>query len=107
MPDTIQNASTSHQPSTLPANGERRSPDAPRPGCARPTGLPILSTEPLTTAERKKLLDLTWTYRCAALQIEMCLRIGRVDVALETLQSLERDIGTLPAEIARTLGSNR
>ena len=105
MPDT--HASTSHQPSTLPANGERRWPDAPRSGRARPTGLPILSTEPLTEAERQKLLDLQWRCRSAALEIELCLGIGRVDAALDTLQSLSSDVGIRSTEIAAALGSNR
>lgn len=105
MPDNP--ASTSHQPSTLPANGERRSPDAHRPNGVRPTGLPIFSTERLTEAERQQVLDLQWRCRSAALEIELCLGIGRVDAALDTLQSLLVDVGTRAAEIAAKLGSNR
>ncbi len=110
MPDTFHDASTSRQSSTLPANGECRSPDAPPGGQARPprpSGLPIFSTEQLTAAERQKLLDLQRRYRGAADLIEGCLDCGRVDRALDALQFLERDVGTLPTEIALRLGSNR
>lgn len=105
MPDS--HASTSHQSSAFPANGERRSPDAPRSGSTRPTGLPIFSTERLTEAERQQLLDLQWRCLSAALQIELCLGIGRVDAALDTLQSLSSDVGIRSTEIALRLGSNR
>lgn len=89
MPDSFQ------QPQP-----ERRSPD-------RPCGLPIFCTEPLSTAERQKLLDLQERYQRAALAIELCLRIDKVDEALATLQFLTRDVDGVPATIALTLGSNR
>lgn len=106
MPDTIQNASTSHQPSTLPANGERRSADAPRPGCARPTGLPIFSTEPLTTAE-KALLELTSrAHRRHADLLDAVVREGRVATALAAMQELA-ELAERDARTALLLGSNR
>ncbi len=100
MPDTIQNDSTLQQSSQGP-NGVRPT------NAVRPAGLPILSTAQLTTAEREKLIDLQRRYRGAIQTIEDCLECGRVDRALDGLQILERDIGTLPVEIARSLGSNR
>lgn len=109
MPDTFQNASTSRQSATLPDNAAH-CPDADpaeRRSAVRPSGLPIFSTESLTEAERQKLLDLQRRYRGAADLIEDCLDCGRVDRALDALQFLERDVGTLPTEIALRLGSNR
>ena len=91
MPDTLLPSQTS---------AERRS-------VTRPSGLPILSTEQLTEAERQQLLDLQWRCRSAALQIELCLRIGRVDAALDALQFLSSDVGARSTEIALRLGSNR
>lgn len=90
MPDSITN----------PSQAERRSPDQPR-------GLPIFNTEPLNKAERQKLLHLQEQYQLAALQIELCLRIDRVDAALEVMQSLTSDLDGQPTAIALTLGSNR
>lgn len=79
---------------------ERRSPERSR-------GLPIFSTEPLNEAERQKLLDLKRRYQGAALAIELCLRIDRVDEALKTMQFLTRDVDGQPILIAATLGSHR
>ena len=91
----------------MPDNIAPPQPSAERRSAARPSGLPIFSTEPLTEAERQQLLDLRRRCRSAAVQIELCLRIGRVDAALDTLQSLSSDVGIRSAEIAATLGSNR
>ncbi|WP_422036564.1 hypothetical protein [Reyranella sp.] len=77
------------------------------PNAVRPAGLPIFSTEPLTEAEQQQLLDLQWRCQSAALQIDLCLRIDRVDVALDTLQSVSSDVGIRATEIALRLGSNR
>lgn len=78
-----------------------------RRNAIRPSGLPIFSTEKLTSAERGELLHLQESFHTAALQIDLCLAIGRVDEALATLQSLTCDLDGRVAAIALTLGSNR
>lgn len=108
MPDTFQNASTSQQSSALPDNAAH-CPDAhlaERRSAVRPSGLPIFSTEPLTTAE-KALLQLTArAHRVHADSIEAAVRADRVDIALRAMHDLielsERDAVTV-----RLLGSNR
>lgn len=77
-------------------NGERRSPS---------TGLPILSTEPLTSAERQQLERLARLMRTGAELIETAVVVGRVDIALEALHRL--DVTDLVAQVTVQLGRNR
>ena len=89
MPDTIQSS----------RDTERRSVE-------RPSGLPIFSTEPLTTAE-KALLELTArAHRRIAEALDAAVAAGRVDVALLTMQEVAA-LAETDARTARLLGSNR
>ncbi len=77
-----------------------------RRSAARPSGLPIFSTEPLTTAE-KALLQLTArAHRRLADTVDQALAAGRVDTALAALQEATR-LAESDARIAILLGSNR
>ena len=106
MPDN--HASTSHQSSALPDVALQR-PDAPtaeRRSAVRPTGLPIFSTELLTTAE-KALLELTAReHRRAADRLDDAVRAGRVADGLAALQEVAQ-LAPMDALTAWRLGSNR
>lgn len=80
---------------------ERRSPGT-RSAC---TGLPILSTEPLTAAERQQLDRLARLLRTGAELIDAAIAVGRVDQALEALQQVA--VGEAVARVAQQLGRNR
>jgi hypothetical protein len=108
MPDTFQNASTSPQPSALPDNAAH-CPDAPsteRRSAVRPSGLPIFSTEPLTTAEKALLQLAARAHRRMADALDQALAGGRVDLALAAMQEAAR-LAESDARIATLLGSNR
>ncbi len=108
MPDTFHTAATSRQSSTLPDNAAH-CPDATpaeRRSAVRPSGLPIFSTEPLTTAE-KALLQLTArAHRRLVDALDQALAAGRVDVALAAMQEAAR-LAESDARIAILLGSHR
>ena len=104
MPDDLSQP----QSSALPDNAAH-CPDAPpaeRRSAVRPSGLPIFSTEPLTTAE-KALLQLTArAHRRLVDALDQAVAGGRVDRALFTLQEAAR-LAETDARIALLLGSNR
>lgn len=110
MPDAFQNASTSQQSSTLPDNAahcpDAHGPNGVRPTAARPSGLPIFSTEPLTTAEQALLQLTARAHRRLADTVDQALAAGRVDTALAALQEATR-LAESDARIAILLGSNR
>lgn len=85
--------------STFPV-AERRSGGAP-------AGLPILSTERLTAAERDALHELRRRYQMASETIADVLECGRVDRALDGLSHVIVETDGLPHRVAAKLGSNR
>lgn len=90
----------------LQGSGARRAaPNAVRPA-RRPAGLPILSTEPLTYAEKEALRQAVRTLRLVADRLDQALAVGRVDRALEAAQFGVR-AGESLQRLAAQLGSNR
>lgn len=81
-------------------------PDSFAPNGVRPAGLPILSTEPLTEAERQILQQTVDCHRKVATAIESALKVGRVAPCLlamhEAVALAECDHRTV-----LLLGSNR
>ena len=93
---------------STPAPSEARSGPERRSGpIARPAGLPILSTERLTAAERDALRELRRRYALAAETIADCLEAGRVDRALDGLAFVAGDTDGLALRVAAKLGANR
>lgn len=80
----------------IPAS-ERRSPT---------TGLPILSTEPLTAAERDMLRRLDRALRLAADRVAEAIERGRVEHGLEALQIID-SVSITARQTAVALGSRR
>ena len=80
---------------------------APTNAVRRPAGLPILSTERLTAAERDALRELRRRYALAAETIADCLEAGRVDRALDGLGFVAGDTDGLALRVAAKLGANR
>lgn len=80
-------------------DGERRSP-------ARPAGLPILSTEPLTAAEREALREAARIIRLIAQALDEALEANRVDRALWAVTH-GADAGQVLVDLAARFGSNR
>ena len=78
-----------------------------RRSAARPAGLPILSTERLTAAERDALRELRRRYQLAAATIEDCLEAGRVDRALDGLAHVVEETDGLALRVSAKLGANR
>jgi hypothetical protein len=90
----------------LQGSGARRTaPNAVRPDC-RPTGLPILSTEPLTHAERDVVRQAVRALRLVAERLDEALAVGRVDCALEATQ-FGVTVGESLQRLSAQLGSNR
>jgi len=85
-------------------DSERRSPAiAP---VARPSGLPIFATEPLTAAERDALRRAARVARLIAGQLEEAIEANTVAQALWAASHGAEASGVLD-ELAATLGSNR
>lgn len=80
-------------------DGERRSP-------ARPVGLPIFSTEPLTAAERDALRRAARVVRLIADRLDEAVEANRVAHALWAVTSGAED-GQVLVNLAARLGSNR
>lgn len=79
---------------------------ARRPNGVRPSGLPIFSTEPLTTAE-KALLELTArAHRRIADALDVVVHQGRVTAALAVMNEAA-SLAQTDARTALLLGSNR
>jgi hypothetical protein len=72
-----------------------------------PTGLPILSTESLTAAERKALRDLRQRFVMASLQIADALDIGTVANGIATLQAIAEQSDGIALRTAAKLGGGR
>lgn len=70
------------------------------------TGLPLVSTAPLTIDERVALRQLDRVLRLAAERVTEAIELGRVDRALEAC-SLVDEVGLAAARVATTLGSRR
>lgn len=101
-----RNSPLAWRPPAPTAGGERRS--STRPGEAKSalTGLPVLSTEPLTTAEREALRHLVRALRLGAERVEEAIGRGRVEHGLEALQTVAA-VTAVAGEIAVALGSRR
>lgn len=87
------------------SGAKRAAPNAVRPA-RRPAGLPILSTEPLTHAERDAVRQAVRALRLVSERLDEALAYGRVDRALEATQlgvAASESLGRLAAQ----LGSNR
>lgn len=99
MPDNHFVTSAQPAPESFDASrGERRS---------VPTGLPIVSTERLTFAERDALHELRRRFALAAETIADCIEAGRVDRAIDGLQHVAGDTDGLALASAARLGSGR
>jgi hypothetical protein len=101
MPDTFPPL----RPDSIESH--RLSHDVERPSTTNhPRGLPVLSTEPLTSQERRALHHLGQSLRLAADCCDLALATGRVDRGLEAC-SLVGEIGVAAQLAASELGSNR
>lgn len=69
-------------------------------------GLPILSTEKLTAAEREALRELRRRFELAVQTIADCLECGRVDRALDGLGFVALDTDGLALRVAAKLGTD-
>lgn len=79
---------------------------AQRPNAVRPSGLPIFSTEPLTTVE-KALLELTArAHRRIADALDAAVQQNRVTAALAVINEAA-SLAQTDARTALLLGSNR
>jgi hypothetical protein len=78
-----------------------------RRSAAAPAGLPILSTEKLTAAEREAMRELRRRYQLAVATIDDCLDAGRVDRALDGLQHVASETDGLALRVVAKLGANR
>lgn len=88
-------------PDTAAPSPERRSPA---------TGLPILSTEPLTAAEREEVRAVIRRYDAAAHELAFLLGFGqpaRVDQTLDALQRAAASTDGSALKAALALGRNR
>jgi hypothetical protein len=80
--------------------------NAVRPGLARPSGLPIFCTEPLTAAERDGLLVLINQHETQANLLKLALLAGTVADALGAMR-VGVSLGQVEEALSLRLGSNR
>jgi hypothetical protein len=92
-----------HYPSPTARLGERRSTPA---AVARPSGLPIVSTAPLTAAERDVLHNLERAARVLTDNLAEAVAANRVDLTLEACGKLA-ELGDLARRTSTLLGSSR
>lgn len=102
MPDSADRSIFCALPDRLA--GERRSPKPLHSGA--PTGLPILSTEPLNAAEREAIRSQLRALAVATGQLEAALEADKVAHALDALQ-WSVTAGQVAGRLAVELGRGR
>lgn len=95
MPDSLG------YPSPTATHGDR---NPPRPSPS--AGLPLVSTAPLSAAERAALRDLARALRVTADRVDDALAADRVALALDAC-TLVGELGTVAARAAAVIGSGR
>ncbi len=93
-------------PDSLPPNPMRDRSDIARERRSPARGLPLLSTEPLTQAERDALRKSARAHRLLADRLDEVVALGRVDRALEAM-ALAVTVGEVDAGVAARLGTLR